>query len=93
MKSKNNKEGVQIDLLIIRNDNVVNLCEMKFAGDIYSIDKEEDAKIRNRIQTLINTPSPKQSVHLTVITTYEVSHTMYGGRVQQQVILDDLFLS
>ena len=93
VKGNDNKEGVQIDLLIIRNDNVVNLCEMKFAGDIYSIDKEEDAKIRNRIQTLINTLSPKQSVHLTMITTYGVSHTMYGGRVQQQVILDDLFQS
>ena len=46
------KEGTQIDLLIIRNDNVVNLCEMKFASAPYTISKEEEQRLRHRIETL-----------------------------------------
>ena len=30
------QEGTQIDLLIERKDNVVNMCEMKFYSDEYS---------------------------------------------------------
>ena len=31
------EKGVQIDLLIDRNDDVINLCEMKYSGAKYSI--------------------------------------------------------
>ena len=83
--------GAQIDLLIIRADNVVNLCEMKFASSPYEIDKDEAAKLRNRIETLKATLSPKQTVHLTLITTYGVKFNMYSGIVQRQVKMEDLF--
>ena len=33
VKGDDEKEGAQIDLLISRKDNVVNMCEMKFYGD------------------------------------------------------------
>jgi hypothetical protein len=91
VKGDDNKEGVQIDLLISRNDNVVNLCEMKFAGDTYTIDKDEDAKLRNRIETLKQTLSAKQSVHLTMITTFGITYGKYSGIVQKEVTMDDLF--
>lgn len=91
VKGDDNKEGVQIDLLITRNDNVVNLCEMKFAGDTYTIDKDEDAKLRNRIETLKQTLSAKQSVHLTMITTFGITYGKYSGIVQKEVTMDDLF--
>lgn len=85
------QEGVQIDMLIIRNDNVVNLCEMKFAGSPYIIDKDEDIRLRARIEALKATLSPKQTVHLTMVTTYGVAYGKYSGIVQKQVTLDDLF--
>jgi len=83
--------GAQIDLLIIRADNVVNLCEMKFASSPYEIDKDESAKLRHRIETLKTTLSPKQTIHLTMITTYGVKFNMHSGIVQRQVKLEDLF--
>lgn len=91
VKGDDNKEGVQIDLLITRNDNVVNLCEMKFAGGTYTIDKDEDAKLRNRIETLKQTLSAKQSIHLTMITTFGIAYGKYSGLVQKEVTMDDLF--
>ncbi len=83
--------GAQIDLLIIRADNVVNLCEIKFASSPYIIDNEEETKLRHRIETLKLTLSQKQTVHLTFVTTYGVKFNMHSGIVQRQVKMEDLF--
>ena len=83
--------GSQIDLLIIRADNVVNLCEIKYSSDYYTIDKTEEMNLRRRRAALVATLKPKQTVHLTFITTYGVKYNMYSGIVQKQVIADDLF--
>ena len=37
LKSRQSKEGAQIDMLIIRADNVIDVCEMKFSIDEYII--------------------------------------------------------
>ena len=84
-------DGCQIDLLISRADNVVNLCEMKFAGSAYSIDKDEVAKLRHRIDCLKETLLAKQTVHLTMITTYGIARGKHSGIVQKEVTMDDLF--
>lgn len=86
-----NKEGVQIDMLIVRDDNVVNLCEMKFSSDVYHINKDEEMKLRNRIEALKTTLTPKQTVHLTMVTTYGVACGKHSGIVQKQVTIDSLF--
>lgn len=91
LKGNEEHRGVQIDMLIFRNDNVVNLCEMKFASSPYEIDKDENMRLRERIEALKSTLSHKQTVHLTMVTTYGVAHGKYSGIVQSQVRLDDLF--
>ena len=91
VKGDDEQEGVQIDLLIIRDDKVVNLCEMKFAGDAYTIEKDEEFKLRRRIETLKGTLSRKQTVHLTLITTYGVAYGKHSGIVQKHVGMDELF--
>ena len=91
VKGDDDKEGAQIDLLIARADNIVNLCEMKFAGDSYVIDKDEDLKIRRRLSMLQRTLSPKQKPHLTMVTTFGVAYGKYSGIVQKQVTMDQLF--
>ena len=87
----NDKEGVQIDLIIKRNDNVVNLCEMKFSSAEYSISKDEDLRLRKRINMLKDTLLKKQTVHLTMITTYGLCPNKYSGIVQKSLTIDDLF--
>lgn len=91
VKGSDTQEGVQVDMLIFRNDNVVNLCEMKFAGGHYVIDKDENVRLRARVDALKKTLSPKQTVHLTMVTTYGVAYGKYSGIVQKQVTLDDIF--
>lgn len=91
VRGDDKQDGVQIDLLIMRADNVVNLCEMKFSGGPYTITKEEENKLRNRIEALKQTLTAKQTVHLTMITTYGVAYGKHSGVVQKQVVMDDLF--
>ena len=91
LKGDDGQEGAQIDLLIIRDDNVVNLCEMKFTGIAYTIEKDEELKLRNRIEALKKTLKQKQTVHLTMVTTYGVAYGKHSGIVQKQVKMDDLF--
>ena len=71
--------------------NVVNLCEMKFASAPYTISKEEEQRLRHRIECLKATLSPKQSIHLTMITTYGVAYGKHSGIVQKEVKMEDLF--
>ena len=80
-----------MDLLIIRADNIVNLCEMKFCDSPYSIDKEEETKMLHRENLLKETLSSKQKVHLTLITTYGLVQGKHSGKVQRVVTCDDLF--
>ena len=91
VKGDDEQEGVQIDLLILRDDNVVNLCEMKFASAPYHISKDEEMRLRHRIEALKSTLSPKQSVHLTMITTYGVAYGKHSGIVQKEVTMENLF--
>ena len=91
VKGNDQKDGAQIDLLIARADNIMNLCEMKFVGGEYVVEKDEEKKLRNRIDTLKKTLSKKQTVHLTLVSTYGVAYGKHSGIVQKQVVMDNLF--
>ena len=66
------KTGAQIDFLILRDDNIVNMWEMKFYGSSYAVDKEEETKMLHSVEMLKETFSSKQTVHLTLVTTFGV---------------------
>ena len=83
--------GAQIDLIIERRDRVINLCEMKFSINEYSIDKEYDRVLRNKLDTFRRMTGTKKSLQITMITTYGVKQGKYSGLIQSQVLLDDLF--
>ena len=83
--------GAQIDLLIDRNDGIINLCEMKFSEDIYLIDKEEDEKLRRRKSVFQQVAKTRKAIHTTMITTYGVAHNGYWNNIQSEVTMDDLF--
>lgn len=85
------KAGAQIDFLILRDDHIVNLCEMKFYGSPFSIDKEEESKMLHRVEMLKKTLSTKQTVHLTLVTTFGLVLGKHSGKVQRVVTIDELF--
>ena len=84
--------GAQIDLLIDRRDKAINVCEAKFYSGEFSIDKEYALKLRNKISTFKSTAKTRKAIVPTMITTYGVKHNTYSGSIQQEVVLDDLFV-
>ena len=84
-------DGTQIDLLIERNDNVVNLCEMKFYKNDFAVDKAYDRTLRNRLAVLQERLPKRVVVHMTLITTFGLAYNEYFGDFQQVIVLDDLF--
>lgn len=84
--------GSQIDLLIDRKDQVINLCEMKYSNVEYTLTEMEDRKIKTRINDLILYSGTKSAVFPTLITTYGLVENSYSGNIQSIVTMDDLFI-
>lgn len=83
--------GTQIDLVIDRADRIINLCEMKFAEGPYSITKDYEEKLRNRMAIFREDTKTKKSLVTTMVTTYGVARGIHSGVVQSEVLMDDLF--
>ena len=84
-------KGAQIDLLIDRDDNVISVCEMKWASEEFVIQKKYDADIRNKVSVLERETGTKKAVHVTMVTTYGVKHNIYYDEIQSEVVLNQLF--
>ncbi len=83
--------GSQIDMLIVRKDQVINLCEMKYSQSEYTITEKVDRNIRNKISDLITVSGTKYAIYPTIITTYGLVENSYSQEVQSVVTIDDLF--
>ena len=83
--------GAQIDLLLDRADNVVNICEMKFANGPFVLDAECERNLRNKISACRRFCGQRKSVHVTMVTTFGVRPGLHSEIVQSEVSLGDLF--
>lgn len=87
----NTWRGGQIDLIIDRSDGVMNLCEMKYSQDEYSIDARYAEDIRNRISMFAFAEKVKKDLRCTFVTVYGVKQNKNSDIVADEIILDDLF--
>jgi len=87
------EKGFQIDLIIDRNDNIINLCEMKYYGASFKIDKNYALELRERKQRFIEYTKTKKQVFNTFITNYGLFDNEYvRDIVDTEIVLDDLFI-
>jgi hypothetical protein len=91
-RGKSENGGAQVDLLIERNDNIINLCEIKYADNEYIITKTIDDNLRNKHSAFTNETKIRKTIHTTMITTYGVKHNAYWNNLQSEITMDDLFL-
>ena len=90
-KDGNVWEGGQVDLVIDRNDKVINLCEMKYSQDEYAIDGDYARTLQNRIELFRTVQRTKKDLRCTFVTLYGVKNNSYRDLVDDQVMMDDLF--
>jgi hypothetical protein len=88
---KRRTSGAQVESLIDRREDIINLCEIKYADDEYAFDSEKERKQRNRKTAFKLDTKTRKSVHMTLVTTYGLRKNSHSDIVQSVVTMDDLF--
>ncbi|MBK6338767.1 MAG: hypothetical protein IPF63_03990 [Bacteroidetes bacterium] len=87
-----NKEA-QIDLIIDRKDQVVNLVEIKFSDKPFTMTSEYEATIINKTEAYKATYPSRKSVWQVLMTTYGLKSMKHAGVFEKVMTMDILFES
>jgi predicted AAA+ superfamily ATPase len=91
-RSKASDPGAQIDLIIDRRDRVINVCEIKYSQQAFSIDKRYAENLRNKLAAFKQESKTTKAVFLTMISTFGIANRLkHAGLIQQELTLDALF--
>ena len=85
------KDSAQIDMVIERKDNIVNMCEIKFYSDLYVCNKNSHLDLIRKNRVLSEFIKKKQTIHNTLITTYGIKDNEYRFDYMNVITLDELF--
>jgi hypothetical protein len=83
----------QIDIVIERGDRAVNICEVKFSDSEYIINKDYSNVLRRKKTAYKTLYGQNKTIFLTMITTFGVKENMYSTMADNQLTLEDLFVS
>ena len=84
--------GAQVDMLIDRRDDTINLCEMKYSETEFMIDKKYAQDLRRKLDVFLRVTGTRKNVFLTMVTTFGVIDNAYAKElVVNTLTLEDLF--
>jgi len=85
-------ENTQIDLVIVRSDKTINICEMKYTSDSYVMKEEEAKKIKVRKSEILNHMKTKNQIFTTLITPYPaIRNKNYLGIIDNEINIQAFF--
>ena len=87
---QNKKGGAQIDFMIDRKDNIINLCEMKYSDKEFVISDEYKENILNKIEVFKNVTKTKKNIMVTFVTLNGVSKNKNYSIVRKEININDL---
>lgn len=91
-KGDEQNQGVQIDLLIDRNDKTINLVEIKFYDGTFAISKDYAQKLHQKIQVFRESTQTKKQIFLTLITALGLKSNIHSvGLVDNDFASEILF--
>jgi uncharacterized protein len=89
---KDGLSGTQIDLIIDRNDNSINICEIKFSEEEYVLTKKDVDNINLKKQVFRYHSKTKKHLFTTLITTFgAVENANKVSNIDQVVTMNELF--
>jgi AAA+ ATPase superfamily predicted ATPase len=71
------EKGAQIDLIIDRKDDCINLCEIKFHQTEFTIDQNYARELQRKIDVFREQTKTTKTIFLTLITPYGVRKNEY----------------
>ncbi|MEZ4848902.1 MAG: ATP-binding protein [Bacteroidia bacterium] len=92
--SKDGLPGAQIDLIIDRSDQTINICEIKFSSSAYEISKKDVENLQTKKDVFRYHTKSKKHLFTTLITNHGVVENANRiNYIDQVVLADDLFES
>lgn len=95
-KFKGNDElpGTQIDMLIDRADQVINLCEAKFTKENFVITNNYCSQLKLKKSIFRTVTQSKKAIFTTLLTTYPaMQNKYYLEEIQNEVSMEKMFAS
>ncbi|MBL8819147.1 MAG: AAA family ATPase [Planctomyces sp.] len=91
-KTATDEEGAQIDLLLDRADQCINICEIKFSDKPFVISKSYAQSLERKLRVFRHRSGRHQTLFLTMITPQGIVPNRYSAElVTNEVVLNDLF--
>ena len=83
--------GSQIDLLIDRKDQVINICEMKYSADDYAPTSADEESLRHKTHDFQVLTGTRSALHPTLVTPYGLQRNSHAAAFQAVVTAEGLF--
>jgi len=90
-RSKTTTPAAQIDLVIERSDQIVNICEVKYCAEEYDLQKDEYDKLLHRCTAFHQETALRHTTWPTMISTFGLKNNCYSQLIPSHVKLKDLF--
>ncbi|MEZ4886440.1 MAG: ATP-binding protein [Chitinophagales bacterium] len=91
-KGTDEEKGTQIDLLIDRKDQTINLVEIKFYNEIFSLSKSYAEILSTKKSVFRATTKTRKQIFMVLITTFGLKHNKHSlGLIDSVLTMDDLF--
>ncbi len=85
-------EGAQIDLILVRQDNAVTLCEIKYSCEPFTIDKAYAKNLMKKMEVFETQAGGSKQLFLAFITTAGLMHNVWSEELVNAIVeLKDLF--
>ena len=92
-KGNDEEKGVQIDLLLDRNDQIINLFEIKFYNTEFTFSEADAKALRNQMRAFKEKTKTKKQLMAVLLTTFGMEHNKHSlGLIEKILTVDDLFL-
>jgi hypothetical protein len=93
-KPDEKRQGAQIDLVLDRADHVINIFEIKFYNNEWSVSKETAEALRRKMQAFAEATKTRKRLSLAMISPFGLRHNAHSlGLVEASLTLEDLFVS
>ncbi len=85
-------DGAQIDLVFDRYDGVINLCEIKYSKNLFTIDKADAMELKNKANIYQKITKTNKQIFMSMITSLGLEESKYAKElVHSSATADDFF--
>ena len=84
-------DGCQIDLLIDRADNCINICEMKFSDSEYILSNDDVKNIQRKKQVFQTVTNSKKQIFITLVSPFGIYQNSNTQFIDQVIDNESLF--